>query len=222
MIHPPLDLAYSVEAKMLCKKIVLYFSYLSRTQENGLPKPVMTEELLSLVSGLAHYLKNLIRISLASVIELDRAYPSNAAIARFLNKLMELGDKEKRQDNLHGKGVPDAEGTLCLSCRVIIDTECFVLDHHLRWHPKCLICTSCSEPLSAEYRDALYDSGRGEILCQRCKTPEARTGFAHATKLEQYIFLLRVALVRLENLLLIIGMAAKIWTCKVMYTSTFC
>lgn len=188
---------------MLCKKIVNFFSLLSHTQESGVRRLGMTQELLSLVTGLAHYLKILIRIALTCALKLERQYHSTTVIARFLNKLMELANKDKCLQDLHGKGSIDAEVTsdLCLSCRITIEDECFTFDHHHRWHPKCLVCSGCAKPLASVYYDASFDATRGSVLCQQCKTPESEIGFSHVTKLEQYTFLLRVALIRLENLL---------------------
>ncbi|KAF9133333.1 hypothetical protein BGW39_010037 [Mortierella sp. 14UC] len=197
------DLGHGREAKMLCKKIVNFFSLLSHTQESGVRRLGMTQELLSLVTGLAHYLKILIRIALTCALKLERQYHSTTVIARFLNKLMELANKDKCLQDLHGKGSIDAEVTsdLCLSCRITIEDECFTFDHHHRWHPKCLVCSGCTKPLASVYYDASFDADRGSVYCQQCKTPESETGFSHVTKLEQYTFLLRVALIRLENLL---------------------
>ncbi|KAF9123604.1 hypothetical protein BGX30_001338 [Mortierella sp. GBA39] len=197
------DLGHGREAKMLCKKIVNFFSLLSHTQESGVRRLGMTQELLSLVTGLAHYLKILIRIALTCTLKLERQYHSTTVIARFLNKLMELANKDKCLQDLHGKGSIDAEVTsdLCLSCRITIEDECFTFNHHHRWHPKCLVCSGCAKPLASVYYDALFDAARGSVLCQQCKKPESEIGFSHVTKLEQYTFLLRVALIRLENLL---------------------
>ena len=50
-------LSYGREAKLLCKKIVAFFTLLTKTQETGVRKLGVTQELLSLVTGLAHYLK---------------------------------------------------------------------------------------------------------------------------------------------------------------------
>ncbi|KAK3843489.1 MAG: rho-type GTPase-activating protein 1 [Linnemannia gamsii] len=197
------DLGHGREAKMLCKKIINFFSLLSHTQESGVRRLGMTQELLSLVTGLAHYLKILIRIALTCALKLEHQYNSTTVIARFLNKLMELANKDKCLQDLHGKGSIDAEVTsdLCLSCRITIEDECFTFDHHHRWHPKCLVCSGCNKPLASVYYDASFDANRGSVYCQQCKTPESGTGFSHVTKLEQYTFLLRVALIRLENLL---------------------
>lgn len=133
----------------------------------------------------------------------EREHHSTTVIARFLNKLMELANRDKCLQDLHGKGTMDADVTsdLCLSCRTTIENECFTFDHLHRWHPKCLVCSSCAKPLADVYYDASFDAGTGSVLCQECKTPTSTTGFLHVTKLEQYTFLLRVALVRLESLL---------------------
>ncbi|KAG0024274.1 hypothetical protein BGZ82_010505 [Podila clonocystis] len=197
------DMAHGREAKMLCKKIVNFFSLLSHTQESGVRRLGMTQELLSLVTGLAHYLKILIRIALTCALKLERQYNSTFVIARFLNKLMELANRDKYLNDLHGKSSMDAEVTsdLCFACRVTIEDECYTFNHHHRWHPKCLICSGCAKPQASAYYDASFDASRGSVLCQQCRTPESQTGFSHVTKLEQYTFLLRVALIRLENLL---------------------
>ncbi|KAF9178839.1 hypothetical protein BGZ50_007441 [Haplosporangium sp. Z 11] len=197
------DLSHGREAKMLCKKIVNFFSLLSHTQESGVRRLGMTQELLSLVTGLAHYLKILIRIALTCALKLERQYHSTTVIARFLNKLMELANKDKCLQDLHGKGTLDAEVTsdLCLSCRITIEDECFTFNHHHRWHPKCLVCSKCTAPLASVYYDTSFDATTGAVLCRKCRAPESQTGFSHVTKLEQYTFLLRVALIRLENLL---------------------
>ncbi|KAF9114973.1 hypothetical protein BGX27_009301 [Mortierella sp. AM989] len=197
------DMAHGREAKMLCKKIVNFFSLLSHTQESGVRRLGMTQELLSLVTGLAHYLKILIRIALTSALKLERQYNNTAVIARFLNKLMELASRDKYSSELQSKQSMDAEVTsdLCLACRVTIEDECFTFNHHHRWHPKCLICSKCAKPQSSVYYNTSFNVAHGLALCQQCKTPESQTGFSHVTKLEQYTFLLRVALIRLENLL---------------------
>ncbi|KAF9148090.1 hypothetical protein BG015_010213 [Linnemannia schmuckeri] len=171
--------------------------------ESGVRRLGMTQELLSLVTGLAHYLKILIRIALTCALKLERQYNSTSVIARFLNKLVELANRDKFQSEIQGKPTVDAEVTsdLCSACRVTIEDECFTFNNHHRWHPKCLICAKCAKPQVTGYYDALFDADRGTVLCQQCKTPESQTGFSHVTKLEQYTFLLRVALIRLENLL---------------------
>jgi len=59
------------EARMLCRKTVDLFTLLSRTQETAARRMGMTQELLALVTGLAHYLKILIRIALTGALKLE-------------------------------------------------------------------------------------------------------------------------------------------------------
>jgi hypothetical protein len=63
-------LQYQKEAKLLCRKIVNFFSLLSKTYEVGVRRLGITQELLSLVTGLAHYLKILIRLALTASLRL--------------------------------------------------------------------------------------------------------------------------------------------------------
>ncbi|KAF9072305.1 hypothetical protein BDP27DRAFT_1391414 [Rhodocollybia butyracea] len=87
------------EARMLCRKTVELFTLLSHTQETGSRRMGMTQELLALVTGLAHYLKILIRIALTGALKLEREAPGQTgnsgnatlrqgeAMAGFLDKL---------------------------------------------------------------------------------------------------------------------------------------
>lgn len=84
------EISHVREARMLCKKIVNFFSLLSHTHETGARKISITKELLSLVTGLAHYLKILIRIALTSALKLEREYADRHGILQFLSRLDRL------------------------------------------------------------------------------------------------------------------------------------
>ena len=75
------------EARMLCRKTVDLFTLLSHTQETGSRRMGMTQELLALVTGLAHYLKILIRIALTGALKLERDQSVREAMSSFLDKL---------------------------------------------------------------------------------------------------------------------------------------
>jgi len=75
------------EARMLCRKTVELFTLLSHTQETGARRMGMTQELLALVTGLAHYLKILIRIALTGALKLEKEQNVREAMASFLDKL---------------------------------------------------------------------------------------------------------------------------------------
>lgn len=79
---------------MLCRKTVDLFTLLSHTHSPNDPKHSgsgMTQELLALVTGLAHYLKILIRIALTGALKLERELGDNGvALGRFLDRMKAL------------------------------------------------------------------------------------------------------------------------------------
>ncbi|BGP48100.1 Rho-type GTPase activating protein Rga1 [Rhodotorula kratochvilovae] len=84
------EMSHVREARMLCKKVVNFFMLLSHTHETGARKMSITQELLSLVTGLAHYLKILIRIALTGSLKLEREHANAQAIGLFLGRLDRL------------------------------------------------------------------------------------------------------------------------------------
>lgn len=75
------------EARMLCRKTVELFTLLSHPPESGSKRIGMTQDLLALVTGLAHYLKILIRIALTGGLKLERDHGVREAMTSFLDKL---------------------------------------------------------------------------------------------------------------------------------------
>ncbi|KAG8996652.1 hypothetical protein FRB94_008149 [Tulasnella sp. JGI-2019a] len=81
------------EARMLCRKTVDLFTLLSQTQDSkdaNSQRMGMTQELLALVTGLAHYLKILIRIALTGALKLEREHGDGNALLGFLDRLQSL------------------------------------------------------------------------------------------------------------------------------------
>lgn len=72
---------------MLCRKTVNFFSLLTHTQDSPEEKAKVTQELLALVTGLAHYLKILIRIALTGSLKLEREYGNVKALDYLLARL---------------------------------------------------------------------------------------------------------------------------------------
>jgi len=97
------------EARMLCRKTVDLFTLLSRTQDPSSSSSAsdttqrmgMTQELLALVTGLAHYLKILIRIALTGALKLEKEHGNPDGLASFLDHLqclaLEGGDPQARR-----------------------------------------------------------------------------------------------------------------------------
>ncbi|KAJ2474710.1 Rho-type GTPase activating protein Rga1, partial [Coemansia sp. RSA 2320] len=86
-------LQHTREPKLLCKKIVSFFSVLSHTQSNE--SNGLTQELLSLVTSLAHYLKVLTRVALKGALKAQTEYKCPASIKALLSKLTETSDRQK-------------------------------------------------------------------------------------------------------------------------------
>ncbi|KAI9847146.1 MAG: hypothetical protein M1837_003008 [Sclerophora amabilis] len=199
-------LSYGREAKLLCKKIVAFFQLLSKTQETGVRKLGVTQELLSLVTGLAHYLKLLIRISLQGALKLERKRQNIDGLNRFLDDLSDLEpmrEAEKSSDlNTGVVGLAEQGSDLCTTCKGAIEDQC-AKKHPRSWHLTCLSCSNCVRDLGRNVQDARWIEREQTVLCLPCagRTQDAEGGFERITKLQQYVFLLRVALARLLAML---------------------
>ena len=246
---------------MLCKKVVNFFSLLSHTHEDGERRLGITQELLSLVTGLAHYLKILIRIALTAALKLDRDYATKETLTDFLCPLdllcqttdlnmtdvnygampetaERLANAATRSYGYHSlafygglsQGQSDALTDLCDACRLTIEDECIRLGTSQRWHMACLTCRVCRRrptkevssrgsddvagsciPINSLYCDVLTTGSPSStrrpwpehIVCTACipTIPHKNQQFEYVSRLEQYSFLLCVALNKLHRLL---------------------
>ncbi|KAI1003960.1 Rho-type GTPase-activating protein 1 [Podosphaera aphanis] len=200
-------LSYTREAKLLCKKIVAFFSLLSKTQETGVRKLGVTQELLALVTGLAHYLKLLIRICLQGALKLEREHSCSDGLHRFLDDLSDMAVLKNDDISLEAttgtSDLGDSNSDNCISCKKAIEDEC-CHNEGRRWHFACLQCCSCYRDLAPNPDSIRLCVADQRIFCNECEVGESGTfigGFERVTRLQQYIFLLRVALARLLKVL---------------------
>ena len=185
-----------------------FFSLLSKTQETGVKKLGVTQELLSLVTGLAHYLKLLIRISLQGALKLERERKSIEGLHQFLADLEPLESLKEAEDSdllSDVSGLANQQSDLCHKCKEPIDDECIKLDEH-RWHKHHLMCDYCDKIVGDEIQNVLWSEREGQIVCRQCReerrlVPDAVASFRSITRLQQYVYLLRVALARLLTVL---------------------
>ncbi|KAN0134788.1 hypothetical protein V8E53_007573 [Lactarius tabidus] len=84
------------ESRMLCRKLVDLFTLLSLAGETGTRRMGMTQELLALITGIAHYLKILIRITLTGALKLKREHDIDEALGSFLDKIHLLAVQKGR------------------------------------------------------------------------------------------------------------------------------
>lgn len=191
-----------------------FFSLLSKTQQTGVRKLGVTQELLSLVTGLAHYLKLLIRIGLQGSLKLERAENTPDGLFRFLEHLEghlhELKASEEQQSPdlaIGASNLADQYSDCCTACKEPIDDACVLLDDK-RWHikPPHLICSSCQKDLTGNISDSRWSEKEKRVLCVACASQKGHVtdfldGFIYVSKLVQYVFLLKVALARLLSVL---------------------
>jgi ribosomal protein S27E len=198
----PKGLTYSREAKLLCKKVVAFFSLLTQSQGTGVRRLGVTQELLSLVTGLAHYLKLLIRICLQGALKLERETKSAHGLTNFLSQVNGLDgrlEEEAARDQA-------AEAALliprwadsCPICDVQVEDKC-VRINAMSFNYACMVCGGCRADLRNNVQAARWSHSRRAVFCPQCarSIPDAEGGFETITKLRQYVHLLKVAHARL-------------------------
>lgn len=198
----PKGLTYSREAKLLCKKVVAFFALLTQSQGTGVRRLGVTQELLSLVTGLAHYLKLLIRICLQGALKLERETRSATGITTFLTHVNSLDgrlEEEAQRDQVADNALLVPRwADACPICDAQVEEKCLRLKH-MSFNYSCIICRGCNADLRADPQNAYWSMSKHKIFCPACAAaqPDAENGFEHITKLRQYIHLLNVAHARL-------------------------
>ncbi|KAJ1964970.1 Rho-type GTPase activating protein Rga1, partial [Dipsacomyces acuminosporus] len=168
-------------------------------ESNGL-----TQELLSLVTSLAHYLKVLTRVALKGALKAQTEYKCPSSIKGLLSRLTETSDRQKWGLFRLSYQETDITSDLCTSCKGPVESEC--IEHtrkRKRWHLYCFVCSSCNHEIQHVYPQSAYDEAAGILFCPACaeKRSVSPGGFKFVSQLEQYSFLMRVALKRLYGLL---------------------
>ncbi|KAL9541125.1 hypothetical protein MBANPS3_009300 [Mucor bainieri] len=148
------DLQCNNEASLICKQMIRFFQLLT-TPPN---ETSITQELLSLVTGLAQNLKSLIRIGLSAALNLERECHVDNAIPQFLNQLLEL---EKKRVWIAGRywfkdppattandQAAHSHTNVCCQCQSAIqNTDCYT-SAQWQWHPSCFQCSKCTTSLN--------------------------------------------------------------------------
>ncbi|KAF1937429.1 RhoGAP-domain-containing protein [Clathrospora elynae] len=198
----PKGLTYSRESKLLCKKVVAFFALLTQSQGTGVRRLGVTQELLSLVTGLAHYLKLLIRICLQGALKLERETRSSSGLTNFLTQVNSLDarleDEAQRDQAVESAILVPRWADACPICDAQVEDKCLHLNH-MSFNYSCMICRGCNADLRNDIRNAYWSNTNRTVFCPACATsqPDAENGFQHVTKLRQYVHLLNVAHARL-------------------------
>jgi hypothetical protein len=195
-------LSYGREAKLLCKKIVSFFQLLSESLCAGVQRLGVTQDLLSLVTGLAHYLKLLIRICLQGALKVERETGSADGLNTFLEKINQLNErvKEHEQQDPIAESAPYVarSSDSCVVCDKPVEDKCAKKGDRV-FHNTCMLCMRCGADLKDNLLEARWSSSQKELLCWRdaAQSPDAEGGFISITRLQQYVHLLKVAHARL-------------------------
>nr|POF12942.1 rho-type gtpase-activating protein 1 [Quercus suber] len=199
IMHP--GLSYSREAKLLCKKVVAFFQLLAESQDTGVRRLGVTQELLSLVTGLAHYLKLMIRICLSGALKLERETSSSQGLESFLVDISKLDSRLENENlnemNSEAMSYVDKRADTCPVCNKAVEDKCFRHDGTVI-HTQCLVCNKCRRELGHDPDSARWVASSGRVFCGTHGPPDARAGgFVLVSRLQQYVHLLRVAHARL-------------------------
>lgn len=185
---------------MLCKKVVAFFQLLAESQETGVRRLGVTQELLSLVTGLAHYLKLLIRICLQGALKLERETGSHEGLTNFLDEIGALDDRLEAEDDKDPRSETEnfvaRSADNCAVCDKSVEDKCFARRDR-RFHAQCLTCSKCSRPLADDHAIARWDESSQKVLCDRHAGNSAEGDVIFISRLQQYVHLLRVAHARL-------------------------
>ncbi|KAA8616642.1 Rho-GTPase-activating protein LRG1 [Pyrenophora tritici-repentis] len=202
VIRTPKGLTYSRESKLLCKKVVAFFALLTQSQGTGVRRLGVTQELLSLVTGLAHYLKLLIRICLQGALKLERETRSSTGLTNFLTQVNSLDarleDEAQRDQAAESARLVPRWADACPICDAQVEDKCLHLNH-MSFNYSCMVCRGCNADLRHDTRNAYWSKTKRGIYCPACAAAQsdAENGFEQITKLRQYVHLLNVAHARL-------------------------
>ncbi|KAJ1959687.1 Rho-type GTPase activating protein Rga1, partial [Dispira parvispora] len=193
-------LQHTKEPKFLCKRTICFFALLSHSHDLSSQGSEMAEELLSLVTGLAHYLKMLIRAALMGALKAEREYDSKVSLNGLLHKLTEINNRERLLQFRASHQDIHVTSDMCNHCHTTLEEECISYQMY-RWHKCCFNCTKCGRNLKMARQHTGFDEKSMGVLCSRCCPPNLIQpgAFQIVTQLEQYSFLLRVALRRLHS-----------------------
>ncbi|KAI7906100.1 uncharacterized protein BX663DRAFT_498779 [Cokeromyces recurvatus] len=167
------ELNCSQESSSICDQLIRFLQLLATCKKSDI---ATTQELLELITGLAHNLKTLIRIGLLYALNLEQEFGIQNGINQFLDQLSGLEKKRVWiagrywfKDNLPMASTINEE--ICHQCNQSLkDTDCFLYQlQYLKWHPHCFSCSVCSSLNESNTNSMLlYSSVNNALYCQNC------------------------------------------------------
>jgi hypothetical protein len=201
------------EAKTLCKKIVGFMSLVSKAREKSMKRMGITQELLNLVTSLAHYLKLLIRYGLSNSLAYDRQNLDGNMVDKLLERVSiheSDGKTSSTSSNASQINVNAMTSDHCYVCDKSVEDMCIKIGER-RWHVECFKCGHCQRSLGRSSTDrcdiedavseARWSNSHKQVFCSLCSPEDSKAGFVVIPKLHQFVFLLRIAVARLQLVL---------------------
>ncbi|CCD26575.1 GTPase-activating protein LRG1 NDAI_0H04020 [Naumovozyma dairenensis CBS 421] len=180
----------------LTTKIMIYLQLLRKLGTESKTEKVTLSSFMSVITGLAHFLKLITRHALNAALESDKKNHSANVLLKFLREVEknELFERQPFSNIRLSINTTDC----CKSCNRYIQKECIQF-HDYRWHLQCFKCSSCHKLINVtDVTDTTYNKELNRTLCSDCSIddPGSVPGFKFVTKLSQLIFLLKIALIR--------------------------
>lgn len=200
------------EPRNISGKIMSYLAILRKSKQISLSGSLSTE-LLSVVTGCAHYLKLLIRIGLTNALKFNKLQGTTEATDRFLylTKLYEEFNNNNvnivNRDLIKSKlSIPNNATDSCQNCLKSIEKSCMRFENK-RWHINCLKCARCDKIISSSPESVSYaaiNTSNSAVHCAECYFKDDKVfikGFEMVSDLSQLIYLLKIALLRSRSVM---------------------
>lgn len=187
---------YAKFPRNLTTKMMIYLQLLRKLNMDSQDRDATLSSFMSVITGLAHFLKLLTRYGLFSALDANKNLHSVSTLQKFLH------DIEKNEAIINDPfshislSIDATDG--CTVCKKYVQEEC-VKFQDLRWHLDCFTCSNCMRKIGiSDIDESTLNKANIKILCPTCSTndPASIPGFKYVTKLSQLMFLLKIALVR--------------------------
>ncbi|KAK4897647.1 hypothetical protein LTR27_004793 [Elasticomyces elasticus] len=186
---------YGRESKLLCKKIVALMRYVAESRETGDTNMGITQDLLSLITSVAHYTKMLLRNGLtgsSASIDLLKPFLEDMSAANF--------ERDLRVYRPRISSLVANSNKNCVECDKAVGEACFMSNSeptHI-WHMACLLCSGCRQTFASEDHklDTTPNTTTPPLKCRSFGTVRDKD-IVSVTLLSNYAHLLWVAQARL-------------------------
>ena len=170
----------------MCKKVVnLFHICVIKSAKTGVKRVEVTQQLPSVVTDLAHYMKLLVRIGLRTSLKLEDNRVSKA-LTVFLKALTTAKDSKLCVSSIPLLELLSKSADSCAACNKPVEDGCYRLDKNI-WHKGCYKCTHCG---------VVYNGCVGVLGKLTCYSCRVLSNVIPVSGLEQNSHLLHVALAR--------------------------